>query len=632
MPPVKDEMKAEKRELKQIGATAAAKMVGQHTRAAVIKATNTDLLPPKRKHINYLLDYMYQGGSIDKVVSTLFERTREKNWIVAMKSLAVFHTLMKECRRGFMRCMASRPTNFRHMYNFLDKLNNEGFEMSWFIRKYAMYLEEKVATCREYGVDYVHHNSAASYAPLDNNQLCKAVAAIQVQLQVLLDVQIPFEEVTNAVQKNAYMIIMRECVRLYVSLNTGVITILERFFKMSKSQAENALRIYENFLLNISAVSSFLLIGSRIDVSMSAEIPALKSPPVTLIDSLRKYVGEEAPAVAEYTPRSESLFKTNSNIARQAPGFQPIYHGQTSSSIKPAVRSAASDSAKTQPSRKADYALANVSTVAKPAVAEVNLLDFDDGPSTGTSSNPYATTDAFSVSVSTNNPGGLPSDLFGPISSGNQELHSAPAQGDGHQQQMFNGQAQGYYNAGMNTDANYNTNTMQQGMGGGGYNSMRQQQPSYGMQQGGTQNGINSNRSSFDQFTSRSSYDQNQNQSSYDQNQNGESNDQNNPFAMTVAVQQNDPMQQAMGMYDQKQQYMGMGGGGVQQPMGAYQHQPLGMNPRPNGMQQIQNGMQQMQMGQNYQQQDQQPMQNNNNNYQNDPFSGAVARSNNPFD
>eukprot|EP01134_Creolimax_fragrantissima_P001552 CFRG1552T1 len=427
MPPPKQEMKGEVRELKQIGSTAAAKIGSQHTRTAILKSTNTDVTPPKRKHINYLLDYMSQGGSVDKVANLLSERTREKNWVVAFKALSVYHTLMKESNREFMRCLASRPTNFRHMNNYLDKLNNEGFGMSWFIRKYAAYLEEKVAVFRQHSIDYVSRNTTEDFSSLTDKKLCEVIKALQGQSAVLLSVQIPYEDVTNTVLRHAYLMLMKEFIRLYLAVNTGVIAILDRFFKMPKDDALLGLRIYEQFVKDISSVSSFLLIGTKMDSTMKTEIPALKIPPENVIEALRAHVGAEAPTPTTYSgstalTSTKSVGAGNSQLLpRTSNAFKSIYKGQTSSDAQSLTRSSADDT--------------GIPQVAQPPqqpMPEVNLLDLDYGP-------PLEAVPQISQV-----PNASPIDIFDPLSTNTttSQLQTAPVLGYGSNRQMYSAPVQ----------------------------------------------------------------------------------------------------------------------------------------------------------------------------------------------
>lgn len=62
---------------------------------AVVKATTEEVMGPKRKHLEYLLQCTSEiNVSKPQMVDLLIERTQNTSWIVAYKSLITIHHLM----------------------------------------------------------------------------------------------------------------------------------------------------------------------------------------------------------------------------------------------------------------------------------------------------------------------------------------------------------------------------------------------------------------------------------------------------------------------------------------------------------------------------------------------------------
>eukprot|EP00051_Salpingoeca_urceolata_P001027 m.38089 g.38089 ORF g.38089 m.38089 type:complete len:105 (+) comp11151_c0_seq1:151-465(+) len=63
----------------------------------LIKATDSSLEEPKRKHVESLLMFTHRPEIATRdVVEGLFKRLEEPGWVVVLKTLLVFHRLMRD--------------------------------------------------------------------------------------------------------------------------------------------------------------------------------------------------------------------------------------------------------------------------------------------------------------------------------------------------------------------------------------------------------------------------------------------------------------------------------------------------------------------------------------------------------
>ena len=87
-------------------------LAGQGLARVVCKATTEELLGPKKKHLDYLLQCTHEPNvSIPNMANLLIERAiaPSSNWIVVFKALISMHHLMCYGNEGFCQYLASAP-------------------------------------------------------------------------------------------------------------------------------------------------------------------------------------------------------------------------------------------------------------------------------------------------------------------------------------------------------------------------------------------------------------------------------------------------------------------------------------------------------------------------------------------
>eukprot|EP00124_Ichthyophonus_hoferi_P001059 Ihof_evm11s48 gene=Ihof_evmTU11s48 len=367
-------------DLKQTVLNAKAFTGSQHTQTAVLKATSTDVTAPKKKHVNYLMDYLHNGGSPEKVERMLSHRTTESHWVIAYKALCVYHLLIRDGDLSFIEHLSDKPTIFSHMHNYNDRANNEGFEMSRFIRRYANYLEEKVAVYRLTRHDYImeaaHGKRNPAFPSLTNQQLLEVIAALQGQTDVLLEMDMHIEDLTNATVKMGYILLMRDCIKLYVCLNDAIINVLDRYFTMPKTEALLSLQAYELFVTETEKIAVFLEVGRNIDSHTSAEVPDLKTAPTSLIKALRDYIEtlDSSDGTAPKTKKEKQAYKLTGPSAAETKDAMGLLNLNAVSLSLPPPSESDGRMTSHQPARK------EMSEIER----DLNLLSFDDSPDTTT--------------------------------------------------------------------------------------------------------------------------------------------------------------------------------------------------------------------------------------------------------
>ncbi|NXR99470.1 PICAL protein, partial [Oxylabes madagascariensis] len=164
-------------------------VTGSAVAKAVCKATTHEVMGPKKKHLDYLIQCTNEMNvNIPQLADTLFERTANSSWVVVFKALITTHHLMMYGNERFIQYLASRNTLF-NLNNYLDKSAMQGYDMSTFIRRYSRYLNEKALSYRLVAVDFTKMKRGLDgvMRTMNPEKLLKTLPIIQNQLDALLD-------------------------------------------------------------------------------------------------------------------------------------------------------------------------------------------------------------------------------------------------------------------------------------------------------------------------------------------------------------------------------------------------------------------------------------------------------------
>uniref|UniRef100_A0A8C0D842 Synaptosome associated protein 91 n=1 Tax=Balaenoptera musculus TaxID=9771 RepID=A0A8C0D842_BALMU len=336
-------------------------VTGSAVARAVCKATTHEVMGPKKKHLDYLIQATNETNvNIPQMADTLFERATNSSWVVVFKALVTTHHLMVHGNERFIQYLASRNTLF-NLSNFLDKSGSHGYDMSTFIRRYSRYLNEKAFSYRQMAFDFARVKKGADgvMRTMAPEKLLKSMPILQGQIDALLEFDVHPNELTNGVINAAFMLLFKDLIKLFACYNDGVINLLEKFFEMKKGQCKDALEIYKRFLTRMTRVSEFLKV---------AEAPS--SLMETLEQHLNTLEGKKpgnksgAPSPLSKSSPATTVTSPNSTPAKTIDTSPPVDLFATASAAVPVSASKpSSDLLDLQP----DFSSAGAAVAATPA-------------------------------------------------------------------------------------------------------------------------------------------------------------------------------------------------------------------------------------------------------------------------
>ncbi|KAM5256576.1 clathrin coat assembly protein AP180 isoform 23-T23 [Ctenodactylus gundi] len=381
-------------------------VTGSAVARAVCKATTHEVMGPKKKHLDYLIQATNETNvNIPQMADTLFERATNSSWVVVFKALVTTHHLMVHGNERFIQYLASRNTLF-NLSNFLDKSGSHGYDMSTFIRRYSRYLNEKAFSYRQMAFDFARVKKGADgvMRTMAPEKLLKSMPILQGQIDALLEFDVHPNELTNGVINAAFMLLFKDLIKLFACYNDGVINLLEKFFEMKKGQCKDALEIYKRFLTRMTRVSEFLKVAEQVGID-KGDIPDLTQAPSSLMETLEQHLNtlegkkpgnkSGAPSPLSKSSPATTVTSPNSTPAKTIDTSPPVDLFATASAAVPVSASKpSSDLLDLQPDFSGGAAAAAAPAPAPPAGGATawgdSLAALSSVPSEAQISDPFA--------------------------------------------------------------------------------------------------------------------------------------------------------------------------------------------------------------------------------------------------
>ncbi|KAM9339349.1 clathrin coat assembly protein AP180-like [Symphorus nematophorus] len=333
-------------------AAAQYQLTGSDMARAVCKATTHEVMAPKKKHLEYLVSATNTTNvNIPQMADTLFERATNASWVVVFKALVTTHHMCVHGNERFIQYLASRTSLF-NLSNFIDKTGSHGYDMSTFIRRYGRYLNEKAFAYRQMAFDFTRVKKGAEgvMRTMTTEKLLKGMPVLQTQIDTLLEFDVHPKELNNGIINAAFLLLFKDLVKLFASYNDGIINLLEKYFKMKKSDCKEALEIYKRFLTRVTKIGEFMKLAETVGVDKN-DIPDINYAPSSILESLETHMNglEDAKGGKKGSPtkgsptNNVSPTSTPAKSSNAVPTLQPP-PGETAPAAAAAAPEPAEDS------------------------------------------------------------------------------------------------------------------------------------------------------------------------------------------------------------------------------------------------------------------------------------------------
>ncbi|KAI0169904.1 ANTH-domain-containing protein [Hypoxylon sp. FL1284] len=248
-------------------------------------ATKIKAAPPKTKYIEHILVATHSGeAGVGEVFRALQFRLRDSTWTVVLKSLITIHLMIREGSPDATLAYLAKHRNQLAISSFTDA-QIQGRN----IRHYAGYLAERVRAFRDTKVDWVRGKETRLEKLTVEKGLLRETEVVQHQLTALLKCDV-LEDPENEITITVFRLLVLDLLSLFQVLNQAMINMLGHFFEMSKTDAERALEIYQNFTKQTDYVVQYLAVARQWEPHTRVEVPKLKHAPINLRRQLEEYL------------------------------------------------------------------------------------------------------------------------------------------------------------------------------------------------------------------------------------------------------------------------------------------------------------------------------------------------------
>ncbi|XP_052707770.1 phosphatidylinositol-binding clathrin assembly protein LAP-like isoform X2 [Crassostrea angulata] len=302
-------------------------LAGQGLAKVVCKATTEEVMGPKKKHLDYLIQCTNEPNvSIPQLADLLIERTQQQSWVIVFKALITTHNLMNYGNERFTQYLASNNCSF-NLGQFIDKQGVQGYDMSTFIRRYSKYLNEKAVSYRQMAFDFCKVKRGKDdglLRTMNADKLLKTLPALQKQLDSLLEFDCAPNELTNGVINACFLLMFKDLIRLFACYNDGIINLLEKYFDMNKKQCKDALEIYKRFLVRMDKVSEFLKTAENASKNPQQSVGIDKSDIPDLAKGLKNNANSAPSSLLDALEQHYQSLEGKKGVTTPVSGSKPV--------------------------------------------------------------------------------------------------------------------------------------------------------------------------------------------------------------------------------------------------------------------------------------------------------------------
>lgn len=142
---------------------------------------------------------------------------------VALKTLVVFHRLIRDGSKRFMEALTGATSVF-NLAGFHDTSSPQAFEYNDFIRQYAEYLEERVCAYRDL------RQQKGDFKQMGGNEICDALAPNVRLMEMLGACEVRESHLENNVMVSAVSLLLKDAFNLYRTSVEGITAMLGTYF------------------------------------------------------------------------------------------------------------------------------------------------------------------------------------------------------------------------------------------------------------------------------------------------------------------------------------------------------------------------------------------------------------------
>ncbi|OSX63827.1 hypothetical protein POSPLADRAFT_1179445, partial [Postia placenta MAD-698-R-SB12] len=258
--------------------------------------------PPKAKYLDPILAATWsEDGAVHDVCRALAPRFKEPNVLIVFKALIVLHSMIRNGSTDNVLSYLSQSDVLR--LKNVSTGNWEGYAAPQNIQHYSTYLDTRIRAFRDLKHDAVRvqseNNRDMRFKTLAGRKLrimtvekglLRETRVVQKMIDALVECRFYLDDLDNELNITALRMLTKDLLILFQACNEGVINVLEHYFEMFRSDAEEALNLYRHFCKETERVVEYLGVAKKLQNILNVPIPNLRHAPVSLAGALEEYL------------------------------------------------------------------------------------------------------------------------------------------------------------------------------------------------------------------------------------------------------------------------------------------------------------------------------------------------------
>eukprot|EP00249_Psilotum_nudum_P010385 c22505_g1_i3 orf=714-1787(-) len=249
---------------------------------AIVTATNHDEKLPDEKSVKVVLSS--RSGSrmhISYCVRVIMDRLNNThNWAVAFKCLILIHRGLRDGGFVFQDRLCFLPArggrNYLKLSNFKDVSSPFTWEISSWIRWYAVFLDHWIATCRVLGcfMDSKNKDSTVDVSSLSTEMLVTEISTLQDLLQEVCAVPVEGSVIENDLVRAAFRMVLLDNFKAQEQLKLRMGEVPERLTHLHKSEVFQLLRVCDKLAVQSMRLLYVMEVALSLNILPASECPA----------------------------------------------------------------------------------------------------------------------------------------------------------------------------------------------------------------------------------------------------------------------------------------------------------------------------------------------------------------------
>jgi hypothetical protein len=267
---------------------------------AIWKTTSSKVKVPNEKHMERILNASFQhfvsGGtaevSMPSIVSRIEKRMHTHEWVVTLKSLLVFHRILKDASQELHDAVIAERTLF-NTSKAKDVSDSEyGRRLDRFIKQYFRYLEERCACtrARDHGVDLEMRRRIEDetftemFASWPIERVLQATEFFNQQLATFLQIEIDTSIIDNPTVALGWMYLVQDSRQLTSVITDRCMYLLDLASQMAPEEKKRLVDIFRTYNGNLEGINK-LYAGLK-DVQTFHGLPQMTLLPLAAVEAI----------------------------------------------------------------------------------------------------------------------------------------------------------------------------------------------------------------------------------------------------------------------------------------------------------------------------------------------------------